>query len=591
MLCPLCAEVDLDQLTSPEGIHHYANFQDLAQSAAAGYDPLAPFIPHRPIDGNPGSDACFNLAQQWLQNCLHAHGDCSSNKNEEQRLPTRVIDVGLMDDSIPRLFVTCGAKGNWFTLSHCWGKIQPLRTTSSTLRAHQEALPLGQLPELFKDAIKITRHFKQRYLWIDSLCIIQDAAEDWLIESANMGYIYKNSLLTIACETAADSTQSILDPAFTDRHLFSPRVRVPYYNSQGTTGHLLLRKNIRIADMAPGPLARRAWTLQEDVLSPRVLRWTKQRLRWQCRTTDCTEELPHGVPKNNRDLNHGRFICLPPALLKRRNSEMENGVPESSPMVMDVPTLWYQMVNNFASRSLTYDTDRFLAISGLAREVEKHTRNDYRAGLWLQEMHRGLLWYVSPPGVRSETYIAPSWSWASVNTMANPTRNVWSLFHPHLKPYKGQGNLVPISTVIDVAVQNVNKDIFAQVTSAALTLLGPVFKASPEDQHRFVQARQPQVTGDKIFEHQDVKAGTLLVVFDLVSASVQDLFRDQTGITLVQIAEMAGNARENFRGMVYGLLLCRRDGMSEGYTRIGMVRMAEDFAKGEGWEKERTMIF
>ncbi|KAL3420655.1 heterokaryon incompatibility protein [Phlyctema vagabunda] len=557
--------------------------------SAAADDALAPVLQNRPIDTDPASARCFDLATSWLQKCLGCHTDCSNIQRGMPYLPTRVVDIGLDADAVPRLHVSHGERSHWVTLSHCWGAVHPLKTTISSLEAHKVSLPLNKLPELFKDAIRITRHFKQRYLWIDSLCIIQDSAEDWQIESANMGYIYKNSTLTIACDATSNSTESILDPNLTDRHLYSPTISVPYRSAtHDIKGVLHLRRNIRVADMVPGPLSRRAWTLQEDVLSPRVLRWTKQQLRWQCRSSDWTEELPSGTPKNNRSLNPGRFICLPPELLVRRRSEIIDQVPAGA--TMDVPTLWYRMVNDFASRSLTYDTDRFAAISGLAREVEKHTLNDYRAGLWNQEIHRGLLWYVSPTSTEPSEYIAPSWSWASINTRPNPNRTVWSLFHPHLKPFKGSGHVSAICRVLDIKVTNITTDVFSQVTSGSLTIQGPVFRADLEDHGRFVQARTPRVSGDKIFEHQDVRAGTLLYRLDLASELMPGLLG---GVLVVQIAKMAGYAPpHSLQGMIYGLLcqVAREVDGAYAYKRIGIVRISEVFADEKCWREEAVKI-
>lgn len=114
-------------------------------------------------------------------------------------MPTRIIDVGPYDDSVePRLYQSQGEHGQWATLSHCWGKTATTKLTIATLEEHLEAIPLATMPQNFGDAIMVTRLLGIRYLWIDSLCIIQNSTEDWLQESAKMGDTYKDSLITIA---------------------------------------------------------------------------------------------------------------------------------------------------------------------------------------------------------------------------------------------------------------------------------------------------------------------------------------------------------------------------------------------------------
>jgi Heterokaryon incompatibility protein (HET) len=118
-------------------------------------------------------------------------------------LPTRVIDVGPSDASIePRLIISKGRDGAYIALSHRWGAPDlskpQLTTTAANLPAMIEKIPLESMPLNYKDAVITTRKLSFRYLWIDSLCIIQDSMQDWEAESAKMGEVYQNAQLTIA---------------------------------------------------------------------------------------------------------------------------------------------------------------------------------------------------------------------------------------------------------------------------------------------------------------------------------------------------------------------------------------------------------
>lgn len=100
-------------------------------------------------------------------------------------MPTRVIDV-TREGQEPRLHLTNSRKGEWVTLSHCCGKERYLATLTTNI----DRILLSDLPPNFQDAIMITKELGYQYLWIDSLCIIQDSPEDWRAESVKMGSVY-----------------------------------------------------------------------------------------------------------------------------------------------------------------------------------------------------------------------------------------------------------------------------------------------------------------------------------------------------------------------------------------------------------------
>jgi hypothetical protein len=103
------------------------------------------------------------------------------------------------------LFEPRGFKEDYVTLSHCWGEKHIVTTTKESLTRRKEGIEVSLLPKTFSDAILITRKLRFRYLWIDSLCIIQDDEADWQLESKKMAKIYENSALTISASAAHDA--------------------------------------------------------------------------------------------------------------------------------------------------------------------------------------------------------------------------------------------------------------------------------------------------------------------------------------------------------------------------------------------------
>ena len=162
-------------------------------------------------------------------------------------------------------------------LSHCWGNSMTKVLTTDSLHEMEQVIPMGSLPRNFRDAITIARLLTIDFLWIDSLCIIQDSIADWREQSAKMVDVYKNSTITVAATNAERSTDGFLR----DRQL---EVRCSLKIKEGTVS-LTLRPRIEwygIPEIV-GPLTQRAWVLQERLLPNCVLHFGGQQMMWQCR--------------------------------------------------------------------------------------------------------------------------------------------------------------------------------------------------------------------------------------------------------------------------------------------------------------------
>ena len=144
--------------------------------------------------------------------CLGHHATCRA---ECPQLPSRFIDVG---EDTPLSHVTLRERkeldqlddGRYVALSHCWGQTPSLRTTRSTLADHKRGIALSELPQSFADAVAIVRLLGVRYLWIDSLCIVQDDEHDWQRESGAMSAIYRDAYLVLAAARGASDAQGFL---------------------------------------------------------------------------------------------------------------------------------------------------------------------------------------------------------------------------------------------------------------------------------------------------------------------------------------------------------------------------------------------
>ena len=234
-----------------------------------------------------GSKKCLTLAAEWLNRCIEGHSTCERPPPETllDWKPSRLLYIGNRDDQGLRLCeqqaIPVGVK--YTTLSHCWGTNSDRKCLSQQNHtAWTSALPEEALMRTFHDAIKITRSLGIQYIWIDSLCIIQDSEADWLRESSLMSNVYKYSY----CNIAAAASSSDDEGCFRERDpLSDPPLRFDYSNLEVATcdqsGSDQSGSWITIEDeMLEGiydiqrdrtwhsqvdfcPLSKRAWVLQE----------------------------------------------------------------------------------------------------------------------------------------------------------------------------------------------------------------------------------------------------------------------------------------------------------------------------------------
>jgi hypothetical protein len=208
-------------------------------------------------------------------------------------MPTRVIDVG--DGYTARLLLTDKDKisqgAHYVTLSHCWGDLSADKwnTTTGNEDRRAKGFPITELPQTFQDAIRVTRELGQQYLWIDSLCIIQDDRKDWATESKKMEAVFQNAYCTIAATSAEDSTKGFLKRPKEKELQY---VIVP----ESSRGQVYICTSIDDdfdGDVMKGVLNTRAWVLQERALSRRTIHFTERQTYWECGGGVRCETLTH----------------------------------------------------------------------------------------------------------------------------------------------------------------------------------------------------------------------------------------------------------------------------------------------------------
>lgn len=200
-------------------------------------------------------------AAKWLQHCIIYHGLCSANHEESFR-PSQLLCVE-NDAVCIHAARDMPTKVRYLTLSHCWGRVHIIRLLECLEAFFQQDLPFSNLPPTFQDAVTITRRLGFSYLWIDSLCIIQDSVDDWNYESKLVGQIYKNAFCNIAASDALDSQQRCLYP----HNPWTIQPEAVRFGLQQKDEYLLDETDI----FSNHVLYTRAWVLQEALLARRTL--------------------------------------------------------------------------------------------------------------------------------------------------------------------------------------------------------------------------------------------------------------------------------------------------------------------------------
>lgn len=530
-------------------------------------------ISGRPVAERADDPKCFELAKKWIKTCETRHGD-SCRQITGLPLPTRVIDVGPNDGSRePCLKVTKDELGVWAALSHCWGSRARFVTDSENIQDRQKGLSMEDMPKTFSDAVTVTRQLGYQYLWIDSLCIIQGDHQDWVTESMRMGDYYKGAIVTIS----ADSAQG------DDAGFLHERTKNSICSLTLSSGEdIELRKAIQCSTFRDRDtyIAKRAWTLQEFVLSTRSLLYTTDQLVFECEARKYCESDEHSQGDNTDAMyEHLKRYFSVPLEGKSRFPRLES--------FFDPGYRWYSLVNDYSARDMTDRNDIFSAVSGLAREIQIQTTETYAAGIWLGDIHKGLLWRTNGTGKFTEAYHAPSWSWASLCRIAKSLERVIDLYPVHrLTKLDVRGRRASLKTY---RLDWTANDRFGRVSFGSIVLHGRSLPAN-DWRGRTRPHFNSFIDDDKshYYHHPDIVEGSdqLICYFDVIdrAAAPQDRLKDTV---LLQISTWSWSKSY----LVSMALLLRPvrpspSGKPASYRRVGIAEVPNvDGLAEDGWKQ------
>jgi hypothetical protein len=378
---------------------------------------------HTPISFRMDDAVVENAALAAMLACDTTHLEC--HRHPIPCLPSRVIDVGSTDGAQkPKLHISQNEeRAEYACLSYCWGRVQQYPTTRATLESNLQELRVESLSRTIRDAIKIARMLRFRYLWVDTLCIVQDDLADKEQHLKSMGLIFKNASLTIAAaraETAHDGFLNDWSPA--DEPVVLPFMLLGK-DPIGTI-NVVRTGNHRTRDW---PLDHRAWTFQEHLLSPRVLIFGTGGPMWQCQSRNLQSIIPSDKFFTT-DLSR-----LPETLFRAEplSCWAENTFTSAAAVLQWQHLLWKFLVQNYSARKISYASDRLPAIAGVVSELAHIWEDRCDFGIWNANLCQQLLWFViDPRAERDLVPNVPSWAWIRVNTGVKHTDFIPTISRP-----------------------------------------------------------------------------------------------------------------------------------------------------------------
>lgn len=351
----------------------------------------------------PKTRVNLNLIERWLDICTRCHGGHCGLTLQQSPTPWDedwIRNFRFIDTHEQRLVEAKELvppsnqqkRLQYATLSYCWGQGVEVKLVKQCLPEYRAKLPVDsdRMPRTLRDAMELVRALGLRYIWIDSLCIVQDDPAEWSSVAPLMGKLYGLGYLNICAAAGHNASHGIPGSPATPRHAFQPAAKCFGID-------LMVVRPVE-GDIHSTAWNTRAWTFQERILSPRSLIFLEQRVYFQCRQVTWSEEI---------------------------NAECEGAVwtldVVNSPVHSfgsKIPILHFaEYASLYSARKLTVLSDRLVAFNGLAGMLKSSLASDFVFGLPLAYFDWALLWENTSDSDRIDIDVGkfPSWSWCGWN--------------------------------------------------------------------------------------------------------------------------------------------------------------------------------
>lgn len=415
-------------------------------------------------------------------------------------------------------------------------------------------IPTEALPRTFKDAIQLTRSLGVSYLWIDSLCIIQDSMEDWRRESRLLDKVYRYFACNIMAEAAINCDGGLFFRRDPQRlGIFALDEKQTSSLSHGSNVCFTQDYVNAKADRGKSsPLYSRGWVCQERWLAPRQISFHSNQVFWECTKIKACEAFPSWEAKFDHD---GNFPTP-----RQTSKPWDKGLVHAHKHTVNrrhtFSFNWRAMLEIYTTCTLTEEQDKLIAIQGLVN-IYKSFRDDddYLAGLWRTQLPSGLMWTTrnglqanGESTYRPKTYRAPSWSWACVEGIIEIFPEV------HLD----EERWIELCQVLEAKTTPMGEDTTGQVSDGYIKLRGRLLSTANLSFHASPKSKVLQVARSR--EGDPSKSWINCQIDDIGQWSP----RNNALLPILQY-----DHRSPQSCMMKGLVLVPVEGRTDTYERIG----------------------
>ncbi|KAF5610209.1 uncharacterized protein FSUBG_3442 [Fusarium subglutinans] len=509
----------------------------------------------------------------------------------EEECAARLVEI-IDTDQGTKLKIVPGSVrySSYAALSYKWGSLDAIwQTTTKNLGTRLTEFNIVELPKTLSDTVQVVRNFGLKWAWIDSLCIVQDDKDDWAREAVKMASIYQNALVTISADSSQDAKAGLHNEKscsiFNDRD----SVKICSQLSTGEESSIFLfpeqetridRSATNLRDMGDllshCALRDRGWTMQERILSPRIIHFASDQLYWECL---------HGIQESEDELLWmGRNMNM--AKIAHRINSAENEEAKKKELKQMLRYWYVHLVGgDYSHRSLTFIDDKLLAISGVAKALDNIHPYGYMAGHWCEdddELVKSLCWKRGGSGKKAAKYRAPSWSWASQDS---------AIDYGHFSIIGTNLGEKLVAEPVAMEGQSPDGTPFGQYDNGYLQIKAKVAhgKLFPNCGHDFSNYQQTGASGGYDVDPLKERCAFLLLdggeTSDLVwldeSQATKEPITEPIDVQVVMISEIESEEEEGPRPGA--CLICTLD---EKYclTRIGLTESLKYYKEGQGEE-------
>lgn len=363
--------------------------------------------PHPTVDPSDQTADTINydLIKLWIQSCENLHGSECRNHGLGGGDHT-AVDIILLDVQ-KNCLVQSLTNQRYFALSYVWGAVQQLQTTNASWQDFQEEGILSNYyhltPQIIQDAIEVVRRIGERYLWIDSLCIVQDDAAIKHHQISHMAAIYSSAIACIVAVSARDASSNL--PGV------RPGTRWPrQWGSSRCELSTPLRPDLVLKAIDRSLYASRGWTFQERLLSRRCIYFLDEQVYFQCTAAVWCEEAPaFSIPS-------GFALRFKHDLSKM--ARVPHWVRDIQAEKWDAAFAFYaELMVEYSRKSLSFPHDIMDALAGIVNVLEASSGWTFLYGMPAQFLDWALLWVPiqcptarrTPASLSPGNYF-PSWS-------------------------------------------------------------------------------------------------------------------------------------------------------------------------------------